>query len=232
MSLEALSTELQQNILGYLDFISLLKTRNTSTTWRDRVNVALSKPNIILPARAKLLQLYLDLNQHPSIFKTAVDEDEVPGDPISSEEYLSGLRAHIAQYAPKLNLRIPAEFECWMLEWPPWAPLSFAWYRWNYGYEWDCGLGCLEPKRLAYASMEEDADVVGLLIGNHGCQTWTILFFGAGKENDGMVWMGEYDELDEVEDWDVDEDEYLAASWTDWLRNDEGLGGYKWRRFP
>jgi hypothetical protein len=68
MSLGVLSTELQHVILGYLDFISLLNIKHTSTIWTDRVNTALSKTNIILPARAKLLELYLEL---PALLRIA-----------------------------------------------------------------------------------------------------------------------------------------------------------------
>lgn len=212
MSLEALSTELQQNILGYLDFISLLNTRNASTTWRDRVNTSLSKANIILPARAKLLELYLELHLYPSLLYPSDEE------PFSGEEYISTLRSQIATCAPKSNLCIPAEFEHWILEWPQCAPLSFAWFVETYGYD-DGSLGSKDARtRLSYASCDEDAEPVGIYVGYHGCTIYSTLFFEEGKESDGVVWTGDICEMEETESWDVDE--HTAGSWTGYLRRE------------
>jgi hypothetical protein len=120
MSLEALSTELQRGILGYLGFISLLNIKHISTIWRDRVNTALSKTNLILPARAKFLELYPELPRRPS-YRPPNDIE-----PFLGEEYLSKLRAEIAQHAPNPNLGITAEFELWILEWPHIIDLGFT----------------------------------------------------------------------------------------------------------
>jgi hypothetical protein len=226
MSLEALSTELQQSILGYLDFISLLNIRNTNTNWRDLVNVSLSKPDIILPARIKLLNLYLELHQYPLLLPSSDDID--PGEePFSGTEYISTLSAQIAQYAPNANLRIPAEFEHWVLEWPSRAPLSFSYFA---ELEEDNGEKFLSSndavKRLSWpvqSSAEVDEDLAGLYVQYHGCTIYTTLFFEGEKERDGMVWTGDICEMGEVEEWD--EDENLAGCWTKWLRWE--LGKYK-----
>jgi hypothetical protein len=70
---------------------------------------------------------------------------------------------------------------------------------------------------LSYLSADENAPVVGIYVRNHGCQDYSVLFFEAGKESDGVVWKGDICEMEEeVDEWDVDE--HLAASWVGWLR--------------
>jgi hypothetical protein len=247
MSLGALSTELQQGILGYLDFISLLNIKYTSTIWRDRVNTALSKTNIILPARAKLLELYLELPRHPS----CRPPDDI--EPFLGEEYLSKLRAEIAQQAPNANVGIPAEFELWILEWPHIAELGFTWFAENYGYgEDDGGIGCSNPKRMlvALSSTDEYASEVGIFVRGHGCQDYSILFFEEGKESGGVVWKGdicqlleeaheeeedeeedddEEEEEDDEEEVDVEKVDVDEVSWVDWLRIElNGTNNIRW----
>jgi hypothetical protein len=210
MSLEALSTELQQGILGYLDIISLLNIKHTSKIWRDRVNNALSKTNIILPARARLLELYLELPHRPSIPPYDIE-------PFLGEEYLSNLRAVIAQHAPNPHLGIPLEFELWILEWPHAAPGGFTFIAKDCGYGEDGGIGCTDPNRMLLTfRAKEDTPMVGIFVSSHGCQDYSILFFDAGKESDGVVWQGDICEMEEIDDWDADE--ILADSWVDWLR--------------
>jgi hypothetical protein len=211
MSLKALSTEIQQSTLGYLDFISLLNIRNTNTIWRDLVSASLSKPNIILPTRVKLLELYLELHQYPSLLPSPDDID--PEEEIfSGTEYLSNLSAQITQYAPNANFRIPAEFEHWILEWPSCAPLSFTYFA---ELEEDYGERFLSSndagERLSWSSASEEMDLAGLYVRYHGCTVYTTLFFEAGKERDGMVWSGDICEMEEGEEWD--EDENLAGCW-------------------
>jgi len=222
MSLEALSTELQQGILSYLDIISLLNIKHTSTIWRDRVTTALSKPNIILPARAKLLELYLELPHRPSYRPP----DAIP--PFLGAEYLSSLRAEIAQHAPTPHLTIPAEFEIWILEWPHIAPVGFTSFAEDYGYGNEGGIGCVDPKTiLAHASPEEDAPIVGMFLSSHGCQDWSVLFFEAGRESDSTVWKGDVCEMEQaLNKWD--EDKCFANSWVDWLRGELTMENNRW----
>jgi hypothetical protein len=229
MSLPRLSTELQQLILGYLDFISLLNFRNTNPTFRDLVDTSLSKPGVIPPARVKLLELYQEL--HLSLIPPTSSHDVLNNEIkelLNARKYISSLQSQIAYYAPKAKLKIPAEFEYWALEWPQHAPLSFSYLKENDGDRFWRGEDAGEKLSFQGAEGEGDADLVGVFIREHGCTDYTTLFFesGEGWVNDdgrgGKVWIGDICEMAEIESWE--EGENLAGCWTEWLRSRQGNG--------
>ena len=95
------------------------------------------------------------------------------------------------------------------------------------------GIGCTDPNRILFTSgAKEDGPMVGIFLDSHGCQDYSILFFGAGKESGGVVWKGDICSLiEEDEDEDEDEEEEEEEdeeevdgwnadeiSWVDWLR--------------
>jgi hypothetical protein len=124
MPLELLSTELKQIIIGFLDILGLKSLRNTNKTLRDLVDSSLAQSNIILPARAKLLRLYLELHLYPSFI--ASRKHIVPHlTPFSRTQYLEDLQRQILNHNPKA--RVPEEFAIWILEWPDNAVISWAW---------------------------------------------------------------------------------------------------------
>ncbi|KAN0095376.1 hypothetical protein V8E51_016087 [Hyaloscypha variabilis] len=226
MFTQKLPPEIQQAIVGYLDFISLLKLRDTNTAFRDLVNTSLSKPGIILPARAELLELYLEVQRRPSYRTYEYDLDDE--EPFCGEEYLSTIRAQISLSAP--DLRIPAAFECWVLEWPQNEALGWFWLS-QLGVM-DNLLPLEKGMGLLHDSLEADATVVGLFVDSHGCQDYTILFLEGLGERSGKVWKGDICQMIEIEDeeeeeddseeeegdWEEEEGDNMAESWTEWLR--------------
>jgi hypothetical protein len=124
MSLETLSTELKQLILGFLDLVSLINIRNTNRALRDIVNDTLTQSGVIRPARAKLLQLYLQLHLYPS-FRASRRLIGPHIKRFSRSQYLEQLQSQISAHSPKA--RIPEEFALWVTEWPENAVIGWAW---------------------------------------------------------------------------------------------------------
>jgi hypothetical protein len=76
-------------------------------------------------------------------------------------------------------------------------------------------LYCLDAgERMSWGETE----LVGLFVEYYGCTMYCTPFFDCGEERDGMVWSGDICGVDEIEDFEEDED--LAGCWTEWLRRE------------
>jgi len=243
MCLEKLSPELKQIVIGFLDFITLLNLRNTSKTWRDTVNLALSQTGVIHSARVKLLHLYLDLSNYPS-FLTSREHILPHLKPFSRNQYLERLRTEISKHSS--SARIPDEFELWILEWPENAVIGWTWPGLDGSFNMQAGK---RGKKLRYRSrnnqenqahwwrvyggntlsaleepdLEPDRDrlffsieeeLLGLTVAFHGCQFYTILLFGHMKIGGEMVWRGDICEMEE----EIECGKYFEGTWVEWLR--------------
>lgn len=124
MSILKLSTELKFIIIGYLELQSLINLRQTCRILRDIIDDASKLEKVLLPARAKLLSLFLDLHKYESFVESRKH--------VWKSLNLFDRKSFLSDLATKLQAagnerRIPPEFETWILEWPERAVIGWVW---------------------------------------------------------------------------------------------------------
>ena len=217
MSLSTLPVEIKLRILGFLDFVSLHRIRNTNRAWQNIVNDSLTRPNIICPARVKLLRLYLDLHLYPSF--RASRKNVMPYlEQFSREKYLENLQSEISKLCPKA--RIPEEFALWIMEWPENAIIDRVWPGVEDNYDYFAavlsGPEQSDDDDEPLGNDDLNPDIVGLIVEDHGCNIYTILFVDRDTAQDGMIWLEcDWAYMHSAVNWQEFVD--LEGSWIEWL---------------
>jgi hypothetical protein len=211
MSIFKLSTELKSMVISLLDLQSLINLRQTCSTWKRVIDDASKLDNVLQPARAKLLRLYLDLRTYESFraSRKVIWEDLKSFD---RQKWLDGFAADMNRESPDRNLVLPEEFATWILEWPERAVIGWVWPGLDGAFDVDAGKRgrrrmALEDKnqeapwwrtyganslsdyglgdqRHFPSNFEED----GFSVQEHGCGLSTWVYLGPIKDIYGSVW--------------------------------------------